>query len=147
MSILRLLAHAEKLCPSSFFPIFGIVLCLSWVVTGGGRLLLFLLGRPSPPCSLGGGGGPLSPLSLGGGEGSSPSGFGLGEVVGGSTGFLPSRLDPVAPLAPAPLISGVFKRWSIFHGLGRGVSPVGYLPGYLCALGVYGGGLPLIYNL
>ena len=50
---------------------------------------------------------------------------------------------------PSP---GVLRKWSILQGFGRGVSPflgvflVGYLTGNLSALGVYGGGRPLIYT-
>ena len=105
ISIFRLLAHAVKFGPSSFLPILGMVR-FSRESRRGGRPLLVLRGLPSPFPGLpgGGGGGPLSPLSLGGGDGSSPSGFGLGGVFGGSGAF-PVLLGPAVPL-----ISGVFNK-------------------------------------
>ena len=131
------------------------VLCRSRVVTGGGRPLLVLRGRPSSfPWLLGGGGG--SPPGFPGFEFPGSGEPDLEGVLGGA-GALPlisvSVGWVVVPLifgaGPSP---GVLRKWSIFRGLGRGVSPflgvfpVGYLPGNLSALGVYGGGRPLIYT-
>ena len=160
ISIFRLFAHTVKLAPSSFLPIFGIVL-FSWVLfTGCGR---FLLGRPSlsPRLLGGGGGGPPDPSPGFPGFPGSPgfSEFGLlgrDGVLGGAGAFplLPVSVSTgrvVVPLifgaGPSP---GVRRKWSIFRGFGLGVSPflgvfpVGYLPGKRSALGVYGGGRPLI---
>ena len=131
------------------------VLCRSRVVTGGGRPLLVLRGRPSSfPWLLGGGGGSFPGFP--GFSGLDSPGFGeLGlEGVLGGAGALPLvSVSVLVPLmfgaGPSP---GVLRKWSIFRGLGRGVSPflgvfpVGYLPGNRSALGVYGGGRPLIYT-
>lgn len=94
----------------------------------------------------------LLPFSLDGGSGGPPfpelSGFGPGGRVTGSAGFLPLLLGPAASLAP--LMFGVFRRWSIFLGRGRGVSPFlrvfpdGDLPKNHSALSVYIGSFPLI---
>ena len=101
-------------------------LCLSRVVTGGGRLLLFLPGRPSlfPWLLVGGGGGPPGPLEFpGSGD---PD---LDGVLGGAGAFplLPVSVSTgrvVVPLifgaGPSP---GVRRKWSIFRGLGLGVFP------------------------
>ena len=80
----------------------------------------------------------------------------------GGSGAFPVRLGPdvLVPVGntdciAVPLIfdPGVL-RWSIFLGLGLGVSPgcccgitpVGYHPGNRSALGVYGGGILLTFT-
>ena len=138
----------------------------SWVLLASCGLLR---GRPSSsPRFGGGGGGPPPPVPGFPGSPGLPGfpgfpefefpGSGVPGLEGVLRGFTPVPLFSVSVVVVVPLIlgagssPGVLRKWSIFRGLGRGVSPllgvfpVGCPPGNCSALGVYGGGCPLIYT-
>ena len=152
-----------KFCPSNFFPICGMV-CFSWVLLTSCGLLR---GCPSSsPRFGGGGGGPLPPVPGFPGFPGSPGflgfpgfpefpGSGDPDLDGVFIGFPPFPFTSVSvgwvvvPLMAGPSL-GILRKWSMFFSLGQGVFggvlPVGNLSGSLWALGVYGGGFPLIYS-